>query len=48
VDGSGISAVVNVTKELLDRNTAAAIQLVEWLTAELRKQELANANKSGT
>lgn len=43
VEGSGIGAVVSVSKEQLDGTIKAATQLVAWLAAELRKRELANA-----
>jgi hypothetical protein len=42
VRGDGLSAEVCVTEELLNKNIAAAIELVAWLATELRKQELAN------
>jgi hypothetical protein len=42
VRGDGLSSELCVTKELLNKNATASIELVGWLTQELRKRELAN------
>lgn len=45
VHGMGYGAEVSVSQELLDKNIKAAIGLVEWLSQELRKKELAAAKQ---
>jgi hypothetical protein len=45
VDGMGYGAEVSVSQELLDKNIKSAIALVEWLSQELRKKELAVAKQ---
>jgi hypothetical protein len=42
VHGGGMSAEVNVSQDLLDKNIEASIELVGWLAGELRRRELAN------
>jgi hypothetical protein len=46
VSGEEMSAEVNVSEELLEKNINAAIELVGWLAAELRRQELASSRKA--
>jgi hypothetical protein len=46
VHGTGIGAEVDVSQELLDKNIKAAIELVAWLSRELRKRELAGAKNA--
>lgn len=48
VYSEGILSEVSVTKELLEKNIAAAIELVAWLADELRKRELANEKDIST
>ncbi len=38
-------ADVSVSQELLDKNIKSAIKLMEWLSHELRKNELAAAQR---
>ena len=48
VSGTGTSAEVSVSEELLDQNIKASIELVGWLAGELRSKELARTkNNSG-
>jgi hypothetical protein len=42
VHGRGIGAVVDVNQDLLEKNIKAAIELVAWLSGELRERELAS------
>jgi hypothetical protein len=48
VSGTGMSAEVSVSEELLDKNIKASIELVGWLAEELRRKELESMkSKSG-
>jgi hypothetical protein len=42
VSGTGMSAEVSVSQELLDKNIKGSIELVAWLAGELRSRELAS------
>ncbi len=42
VEGEEMSAEVNVSQELLDKNLDASIELVGWLAGELRRREVAS------
>lgn len=43
VEGTGMGAEVNVTNEQLDQTIVAAIELVRWLSQELREKEIMTA-----